>query len=309
MAASSTSIYEKTSDDNKSGAIGKLKDIAEANSYFDFDVIPTVFKNIEGKTIYSYIYPNYITDMLNAFKEDSSLIYEMVNLSYEEGYQKFQEFLTKNNLKSDTYLEDRFYDSLRYNPLLTSDLGQDFLENLKAYILDGSRVISMDDSFKEETYLSEDDGTSFQSLSPRAKILTYFQLFASGNDKLGSRNTIAKVKNQVEFVPYIPFQNEGKNTQYAMLMPKQEMYKNGKLTSTAKDMLTRVFNSEIDYVKNFVDSIKNNSNKGLLNKVNNLKGTEEIVSLIQDNNIEEIVKLYNNPKSMVNFLETLSSLI
>ena len=288
------SIYEKTKSED-SAAITTLKNIAEANTYFDFTIIPTTFKNIEGKTIYSYIQPNYITDIVNSFKDNVDVVLDALRDPDEEvGYQNFKAFLIDNNLESNDYLQRTYYNALRYNPMLSVGNSKEFLNNVQTFILDGSRVIEMDENFKELTYKSNDDGKSFQSLDPRGKILTYFMLFST---KTGSRNTLAKTIDGTQYVPYIPFQNEGKNTQWSALMPKKDYYSEGKISNEAYEKIFRLFQLEHANIRDFLDAIKNDKTLPLLKGVNQFssKALEaEVRQAVLDNNTEALLAIYKD---------------
>lgn len=288
------SIYEKTKSED-SAAITTLKNIAEANTYFDFTIIPTTFKNIEGKTIYSYIQPNYITDIVNSFKDNAEVVLDALKDPDEEvGYQNFKAFLINNNLESNDYLQRLYYNALRYNPMLSVGNSKEFLNNIQTFILDGSRVVTMDENFKELTYLSNDDGKSFQSLDPRGKILTYFMLFAT---KTGSRNTLAKTIDGTQYVPYIPFQNEGKSTQWSTLMPKKEYYSEGKLSNEAYEKIFRLFQLEHSNIRTFLDAIKNDKALPLLKGVNQFsnKALEaEVKKAVIDNDLDALIAIYKD---------------
>lgn len=294
------SIYEKTKSED-SAAITTLKNIAEANTYFDFTIIPTTFRNIEGKTIYSYIQPNYITDIVNSFKDNVDVVLNALRDPDEEvGYQNFKAFLFDNNLESNDYLQRIYYNALRYNPMLSVGNSKEFLANVQTFILDGSRVVTLDENFKELTYLSNDDGKSFQSLDPRGKILTYFMMFST---KTGSRNTLAKKINGVQYVPYIPFQNEGKSTQWATLMPKEEYYKEGKISEDAYEKIFRLFQLEHANIRNFISSIKNDETLPLLKGVNQFSDKTlqaEVVQAVSDNDVEALLAIYKDAEKYSN---------
>jgi hypothetical protein len=292
------SIYEKTKSED-SAAITTLKNIAEANTYFDFTIIPTTFKNIEGKTIYSYIQPNYITDIVNSFKDNVDVVLNALQDPDEEvGYQNFKAFLIDNNLESNDYLQRTYYNALRYNPMLSVGNSKEFLTNVQTFILDGSRVVEMDENFKELTYKSNDDGKSFQSLDPRGKILTYFMLFST---KTGSRNTLAKTIDGTQYVPYIPFQNEGKNTQWSTLMPKKDYYSEGKTSNEAYEKIFRLFQLEHANIRNFLTAIKNDETLPLLKGVNQFSDDKkeleaEVVQAVLDNDVEALLAIYKDAK-------------
>jgi hypothetical protein len=290
------SIYEKT-EKKDSGAIGTLKNIAEGNSYFDFSVIPTTFKNIEGKTIYSYIQPNYITDIVNSMKESPEVVINALNdPEFESGFSAFKSFLIANNLESNDFLERKFFTALRYNPQLTSVDASTFITGLNTFVLDGSRVVTLDDNYNEVTYLSNDDGKSFQSLDPRGKILTYFMLYSTE----GGRNTLAKNVNGVEFVPYIPFQNEGKSTQWATLMPKvKDFYSEGRMSTEAYDKIFKLFEMEHNNLMSFFKSIKDDETLPKVKGVTEFKDEDlkaEVVNAITNNDLNTLLEIYKDNK-------------
>jgi hypothetical protein len=301
-----TSIYERVDGDDRTGSIGTLESIAEANSYFDFTIIPTTFKNIEGKTIYSYIQPNYFVDILNSFKDSAELVISSINnKDFEEGYTEFRRFLVEQNLESNEYLQRHFYNALRHNPMLTSKDAKSFISNISALLLDGSRVITMDAKLKELTYLSDDDGKTFQSLDPRGKILTYFFLYST--PEKGSsvgRNSVAKQIGDNTYVPYLPFQNEGKNGQYPVMMPKKQYYELGKLSDEVYDKIFKIFELERSNLQSFFASVKNDVTlpkiKGFSNFV--VKKPEDAVfrdsflQAIKNKDAKTILEAYKNPE-------------
>ena len=299
-----TDLNTAKSDDLFTNSIGELKKIAEANSYFDFDIIPTVFKNIEGKTIYSYIQPNYITDIINLFKENSTDIYRMLVEDYNIGLRNFKEFLAINNLSSNDFIEEEYFRALRFNPILTSTSATDFLNNLEVSMLDGLRVIEMDGAFNEITYKRLDDGTTFQSLDPRAKLLTYFYLYGDPGEKGNSINAMGKkVNNDEKYVPFIPFQNEGKNTQYAFLMPKRQNLVGSKLTNEAREMLHKVFAGEFDTLKKYFSAIANKQSIDKVKGVTEFKNKDlynRLSQALKDKNVEEVLEIYKNHYSPLN---------
>ena len=300
-----TSIYERVDGDDRTGSIGTLESIAEANSYFDFTIIPTTFKNIEGKTIYSYIQPNYFVDILNSFKDNADLVISSINnKDFEEGYTEFRRFLVDQNLESNEYLQRHFYNALRHNPMLTSRDGKSFITNIEALLLDGSRVITMDAKLKELTYLSDDDGKTFQSLDPRGKILTYFFLYSTPekNSSVG-RNSVAKQVGDNTYVPYLPFQNEGKNGQYPVMMPKKKYLEAGKLTDEVYEKIFKIFELERSNLQAFFASIKDDTTlpkiKGFSNFV--VKSPEDaafrdsFLEAIKNKDAKTILEAYKNP--------------
>jgi hypothetical protein len=286
------SIYQKV-EGKDSGAISRLKNIAEANSYFDFAVIPTTFKNIEGKTIYSYIQPNYITDIVNSLKDNPDVIIDALNdPNPETGYITFRDFLIANNLESNDFLQRKFYNSLRYNPQLSSIDAKTFLSGLNAFILDGSRVVTLDDNYKEVTYLSNDDGKTFQSLDPRGKILTYFMLYSTK----GGQNSMVKTVDGVEFVPYIPFQNEGKNTQWAVSMPKvKDAFTEGKVSKEAYDKIFKIFQLEHNNLLSFFESLRNDEQLPTVKGVTEFKDIElkqTVVNALKNDDFDALSEIY-----------------
>jgi hypothetical protein len=300
-----TSIYERVDGDDRTGSIGTLESIAEANSYFDFTIIPTTFKNIEGKTIYSYIQPNYFVDILNSFKDNAELVISSINsVDFEEGYTEFRRFLVDQNLESNEYLQRHFYNALRHNPMLTSKDGKSFINNVNALMLDGSRVITMDAKLKEITYLSDDDGKTFQSLDPRGKILTYFFLYSTPekNSSVG-RNSVAKQVGDMTYVPYLPFQNEGKSGQYPVMMPKKNYYEAGKLVDEVYEKIFKIFELERSNLQSFFASVKNDTAlpkiKGFSNFV--VKTPEDAIfrdsflKAVKENDAKTILEAYKNP--------------
>ena len=286
------SIYEKV-EGKDSAAISKLKNIAEANSYFDFAVIPTTFKNIEGKTIYSYIQPNYITDIVNSLKDNPDAIVDALNdPNPETGYLTFRDFLINNNLESNDFLQRKFYNSLRYNPQLSSVDAKTFLAGLNAFILDGSRVVRLDDNYKEITYLSTDEGKSFQSLDPRGKILTYFMLYSTK----GGQNSMTKTVDGVEFVPYIPFQNEGKNTQWAVSMPKtKDAFSEGRISQEAYGKIFKMFQLEHNNLLSFFESLKNDEQLPTVKGVTKFKDEalkNDVVNALKNDDFNALLEIY-----------------
>ena len=286
------SIYQKV-EGKDSGAITRLKNIAEANSYFDFAVIPTTFKNIEGKTIYSYIQPNYITDIVNSLKDNPDVIIDALNdPNPETGYLTFRDFLIANNLESNDFLQRKFYNSLRYNPQLSSVDAKTFLSGLNAFILDGSRVVRLDDNYKEITYLSNDDGKTFQSLDPRGKILTYFMLYSTK----GGQNSMVKTVDGVEFVPYIPFQNEGKNTQWAVSMPKvKDAFSEGKISQEAYEKIFKIFQLEHNNLLSFFQSLRDDETLPIVKGVTEFKDGElkqAVVNALKNDDFEALSEIY-----------------
>ena len=286
------SIYRKV-EGKDSGAISRLKNIAEANSYFDFAVIPTTFKNIEGKTIYSYIQPNYITDIVNSLKDNPDIVIDALNdPNLETGYLTFRNFLIANNLESNDFLQRKFYISLRYNPQLSSVDAKNFLSGLNAFILDGSRVVTLDDNYKEVTYLSNDDGKTFQSLDPRGKILTYFMLYSTK----GGQNSMVKTVDGVEFVPYIPFQNEGKNTQWAVSMPKvKDAFSEGKISQEAYEKIFKIFQLEHNNLLSFFESLRNDKQLPIVKAVTEFEDGElkqAVVNALKNDDFEALSEIY-----------------
>lgn len=286
------SIYQKV-EGKDSGAITRLKNIAEANSYFDFAVIPTTFKNIEGKTIYSYIQPNYITDIVNSLKDNPDVVVDALNdPNPETGYLTFRDFLIANNLESNDFLQRKFYNSLRYNPQLSSVDAKTFLSGLNAFILDGSRVVRLDDNYKEITYLSNDDGKTFQSLDPRGKILTYFMLYSTK----GGQNSMVKTVDGVEFVPYIPFQNEGKNTQWAVSMPKvKDAFSEGKISQEAYEKIFKIFQLEHNNLLSFFQSLRDDETLPIVKGVTEFEDGElkqAVVNALKNDDFEALSEIY-----------------
>jgi hypothetical protein len=278
------SIYKKIKGDDDSGAITTLKSIAEGNSYFDNALITTVFKNIEGKNIYSYLFPNYITDLLNTIKSSPEKFLEALQ---DNNFEAFQAYLKENDLSSNETLERYYFDALKQNPLLNDPLALKHIGNLTPYILDGSRVIQTDNDFAEITYLSNDDGKSFQSLSPRGKFLNYFYLYETDKAK-GVLNSIAKPG----YALFIPFQNEGKSTQYAFMLPKATYITNEEgYTDELKENMFNIINQDFLRVKKALNEIRND--KKAINKFNTINKDvkQEIIDALDSNNNEALINI------------------
>lgn len=278
------SIYKKIKGDDDSGAISKLKSIAEGNSYFDNALITTVFKNIEGKNIYSYVFPNYITDLLNTIKSSPEKLIEALQ---DDDFESFQKYLAENDLSSVEIIERYYFDALKSNPLLNDPLALNHISNLSPFILDGSRVIQTDGNFAELTYLSTDDGKAFQSLSPRGKFLNYFYLYETDKSK-GVLNSISKPGYGL----FIPFQNEGKSTQYAFMLPKENYITNEEgFTDELKENLFNIINQDFNRVKKALNEIR--ENKVTINKFNTIskETKQEIIDALDSNNNEELIAI------------------
>ena len=141
----------------RGGVTTRLEKIATANSIFDESVMPAVWTNAEGKTVYAHQLPSY-----HAVK--------LIRLQKEKGLD--------NEVEQDPFLQD--------NPVIKNDRFRQVLKNLTIGRIDGQKVSTLN---KTENGLIENkqleknkrDGVTFGSYSPAEFITTLIDLYQKGN--------------------------------------------------------------------------------------------------------------------------------
>jgi hypothetical protein len=141
----------------RGGVTTRLEKIATANSIFDESVMPAVWTNAEGKTVYAHQLPSY-----HAVK--------LIRLQKENGLD--------NEVEQDAFLQD--------NPIIKTDRFRQVLKNLTIGRIDGQKVSTLnrtENGLIENKQLEKNkrDGVTFGSYSPAEFITTLIDLYQKGN--------------------------------------------------------------------------------------------------------------------------------
>lgn len=159
-----TIIEEQAGEDNevvevevfRGGVTTRLEKVATANAIFDESVMPAVWTNAEGKTVYAHQLPSYHAVKLLRLQKDQGLDKELEN--------------------------DEF---LRSNPVITSSRFRSVLRNLTIGRIDGQKVSTLtktENGLIENKQLEKNkrDGITYGSYSPAEFITTLIDLYQKG---------------------------------------------------------------------------------------------------------------------------------
>jgi hypothetical protein len=212
---------EPGSEEEDTGAIGRFKKIAASNTVFDETVSSVTFQNSEGKSIYTYIQPSYLTSETEKWKKRAKSAANLIQAireerTDEEGAKIILDMMAAEGTPYEYYLAKNMYQTIKNNPYLlgiqnsvdengaetnniSSDLGENYdfsielLNNLSSYIIDGMRVASLEEvdvdgeqQLFEQTFKGS-SGTSYGSLDGKGKLIQALSFFA---DSAG--NTLRK---------------------------------------------------------------------------------------------------------------------
>jgi hypothetical protein len=212
---------EPGSEEEDTGAIGRFKKIAASNTVFDETVSSVTFQNSEGKSIYTYIQPSYLTSETEKWKKRAKSAANLIQAireerTDEEGAKIILDMMAAEGTPYEYYLAKNMYQTIKNNPYLlgiqnsvdengaetnniSSDLDENYdfsielLNNLSSYIIDGMRVASLEEvdvdgeqQLFEQTFKGS-SGTSYGSLDGKGKLIQALSFFA---DSAG--NTLRK---------------------------------------------------------------------------------------------------------------------
>lgn len=266
----------------RAGAIGRLKQVALSNSYFDENIGSFTFQNAEGKAVYSNVNPNYITSETVSFQNPAKRHWIFQE---DEKIQKqlLAEALINQGKTFNKYQLDSYYQAIKNNPLLlglTTDLNNniisdkefsDFIfESFSVFINGGLTQTSLSQSKDEESgediieeeRFKRSTGTVHNDLDKRGKYITLLGYFANqpGNTFISSKTRkigLTQKGGRVEKNPahtfqfglFKPYQTEGKSTQIAVQLPIQSYYKEGKLTKLGSQAFYSFFEQEYNRIQ------------------------------------------------------------
>lgn len=141
----------------RGGVTTRLEKIATANAIFDESVMPAVWTNAEGKTVYAHQLPSYHAVKLIRLQKDQGL---------------------DNELEQDEFLKG--------NPVINSNKFRSVLRNLSIGRIDGQKVSTLtktENGLIENKQLEKNkrDGITYGSYSPAEFITTLIDLYQKGN--------------------------------------------------------------------------------------------------------------------------------
>jgi hypothetical protein len=263
-------------DDVEEGSVGRLKQIALSNSYFDENVGNSTYQNIEGKTIYANLFPNYFSyeAMLWQQEERRTWIFE----EEEKAKKLLKEVLLSQGKSIDKYQFNKYYQAVKYNPLIKGLMGVKDAEGDFTNEVEYSKEFSdlIFNSFKsfingglrEETELV---GTTHSNLTKRGKYLTLLSYFTNTSNSYFEKRVLPKgmvqegsklTKNPkltYDFTVFKPIQNEGKSTQYLYQFPIQKYFSTDKLTKLGEEAFKSFFIQEYERIGDVQKEINDNS--------------------------------------------------
>ena len=204
---------EPDSEQEDTAAIGRFKKMAASNTVFDETVASVTFQNSEGKSIYSYIQPSYLTSETEKWKKRAKSAANLIiaireEESDEKGAEIILGMMAAEGTPYEYYLAKNMYQTIKNNPYLlglqnsvdesgaeTSNISTDtdenydfsveLLNNLASYIIDGMRVASLEEvdvdgeqQLFEQTFKGS-SGTSYGSLDGKGKLIQALAFFAN----------------------------------------------------------------------------------------------------------------------------------
>jgi hypothetical protein len=260
--------------EDKLGAVGTIKDLAEGNSMFDMSASPSTFTNVNNEKVYNHLYPNYITSLALAIRNKFSKVgFDFIDMEFDQGFKIFKEIMYDAKLASsleDDYVLEQYYKAIKANPLLNDpSVREIWFRNFTVYIADGLKSQDFESPFKGTEFAD-----SFYNLDSRAKLLYHLNLFENTEN-----NNLTKIyevgDNKVRLYPSIISQNEGKQTQWAYQVPAQRFIDDtGELTNKAYIYYDQILQYEINSIREAYDNLKNNS--GIFDKYDKLQFTSEV---------------------------------
>jgi hypothetical protein len=286
--SSSNNPYQKTQVENQNAekseedtaSIGRLKAIATSNSVFDETVSAVTFQNSEGKDIYTYVQPSYLTSETEKWKKRATTAIELFeavreNKSDKEGAEIIMSMMQMEGTPYQYYLAKNMYQTIKHNPFIlgveldpnsrniveNDEFAIELFKNIQSYIIDGMRVASLsgEDVEGETRYFEEafkgSFGTSYGKMDGKSKFIQALSFFSGTPD-----NTLRKkfrfpgaIDSQGKFVsskereaaPIIVGVNEAKNTQNAVQLPVQNFVDgNGQINALGVEYIIRAFLQE-----------------------------------------------------------------
>ena len=274
-----TQVVEKEAEED-TASIGRLKAIATSNSVFDETVSAVTFQNSEGKDIYTYVQPSYLTSETEKWKKRATTavdLFEAVreNKSDKEGAEIIMSMMQMEGTPYQYYLAKNMYQTIKHNPFIlgveldvksekiveNDEFAIELFKNIQSYIIDGMRVASLsgEDVEGETRYFEEafkgSFGTSYGKMDGKSKFIQALSFFSGTPD-----NTLRKkfrfpgaIDSQGKFVsskereaaPIIVGVNEAKNTQNAVQLPVQNFVdSNGQINDLGVEYIIRAFLQE-----------------------------------------------------------------
>ena len=274
-----TQVVEKEAEED-TASIGRLKAIATSNSVFDETVSAVTFQNSEGKDIYTYVQPSYLTSETEKWKKRATTAIELFeavreNKSDKEGAEIIMSMMQMEGTPYQYYLAKNMYQTIKHNPFIlgieldpnsdniveNEEFAIELFKNIQSYIIDGMRVASLsgEDVEGETRYFEEafkgSFGTSYGKMDGKSKFIQALSFFSGTPD-----NTLRKkfrfpgaIDSQGKFVsskereaaPIIVGVNEAKNTQNAVQLPVQNFVDgNGQINDLGVEYIIRAFLQE-----------------------------------------------------------------
>ena len=204
---------EPDSEQEDTAAIGRFKKMAASNTVFDETVASVTFQNSEGKSIYSYIQPSYLTSETEKWKKRAKSAANLIRAirdqeSDEKGAKIILDMMAAEGTPYEYYLAKNMYQTIKNNPYLLGlqnsvdesgtetsnistntdenyDFSVELLNNLSSYIIDGMRVASLEEvdvdgeqQLFEQTFKGS-SGTSYGSLDGKGKLIQALAFFAN----------------------------------------------------------------------------------------------------------------------------------
>jgi hypothetical protein len=204
---------EPDSEQEDTAAIGRFKKMAASNTVFDETVASVTFQNSEGKSIYTYIQPSYLTSETEKWKKRAKSAANLIQAireerTDEEGAKIILDMMAAEGTPYEYYLAKNMYQTIKNNPYLLGlqnsvdesgvetsnistntdenyDFSVELLNNLASYIIDGMRVASLEEvdvdgeqQLFEQTFKGS-SGTSYGSLDGKGKLIQALAFFAN----------------------------------------------------------------------------------------------------------------------------------
>lgn len=272
------------------GAVGRLKNMALGNSYFDESVGSTVVQNADGETQYTHLAPNYFLIQTLAFQDKNFRAWINAE-NREDGITMLKDVLQQFGKSFSDYQIESFYDAVKSNPLLhsmitstnstaieedNSKVTNIIFQNFKLFFNDGLRnkslksIESADGGAQvvAENY-KESSGSVYADLDARATLYTMMTYFVDNSQNTFNKKATIPGGKEVRFVPFIPLHIEAKNTQVAVSMPVSKLTttENG-LNNAGADIAFIHFMQEYERIRKITKEIKEDSNRDIVKGYN-----------------------------------------
>ena len=317
----------------KSGIVGRLNGVFRGNSEYDETLRKTTFKNAENKTIYEFIYNNYMVETFKLFKDVNFMNFldELRKTDFSNAYKKqlmldqLKEFykgkLPMHKETADNHANDinnAVVESLLLH-LKNANIDETVIANLKGIgynFIMGMRGAEYAGG-NEKKSTKSNDGISYATASKMDQFLTMISSFRSGF--IMSPNIVGK-SMQVAYRPNKIMsyeENEAKERFFNIFMKEYNRVSTENEIAKLKDLdgyskrRTNYYNNKelVNYFKN--EARKDSSMYKLLNGEKTLDEVKEAIKdeILKYHTEYKINELYNDIITLAEGKDKLNSVI